>query len=89
MSYIPSCDHCDTAMPQCDDPNYVSVDGDLEMLCGDCLQEEQEDCSMCDLCERVAGTTYSIEDFLESTLPVRRSAWAWGNAQICARCVGG
>ena len=83
MSWVPSCRTCATAMPAAE-PNYVDVDANLDFLCGDCVDATDE--FLCDICCRVAETTYDGDDLLDDYAPLQ--VWPWPpDYQVCLACV--
>lgn len=85
MTFVPSCYCCPTALAADAAPNFVKTDGDLLTICGKCW--DKIDGYVCDVCDRLAETTYTVEDVDDRCAPV--TVWPFADAfrSVCPACL--
>lgn len=85
MTFVPSCHYCPTALPADAVPNFVTVDGDLLTICGECWDADT-DALVCGECDRLAESTYNGYDFADGCAPL--AFWLWHtDDEVCPACL--
>lgn len=84
MTFVPSCHCCPTALPTDAAPNFVTVDGDLLTICGECWDADT-DALVCDVCDRLAETVYDVSDVEDGCAPL--AFWPWDWEMVCPACL--